>query len=930
MDDSRPHLATCRACGRSHAEDTWDDTAWERIDRHALGERVGPAVSATAPVPDDGCEGGGADGTSAERAAPHAIFVEQNVLVCCNGAYDRAAASGRGEVRLLDLLHVVAGMARLEAWLVAYDIDRDLLRFEIEALEAQSPDRAIPGVTSPATSAAMKRALGEARDGAHRRRAASVGIGDLLLAIVSETIDEAGMLLADHISRQRHRRSGGLRTRRLDGDAALGPLAVDAIGGGSAAVGSTMTGGGRSAVPDDVSHIAGARTASLDSRLEGAADRDLDVGYATARQFGVAWSERDDTNADTAATAANLGMAIRRTLDGPGAAWSSDDFPPVALRSAQADGASVFAGSGLRAPPGATGEIDRSWEVGRSWGGDPSREVDTSSLRSGGAMSVGADQEAARLARTGFAGVYQRGSSGLDDLYRPGEREPSDGWYDPAPPAAVRVGVDLDLGREVRAALATLLERTRTPAMPDTLLIRLAEWQSEMAARLDEQDLKLESIDAQLTGLSVVTSRQSQALPVDADADDALDVTTGTRGPSAPADPDADDEASIDAWRRSAGGNAGRSADAALTASGSANASSSSPGSVGSLQVSAARSSSGSAATTMAGTSSRAEGAARAGAGGKPRPYLDRAAIRNEMRRTASRRRRARASAPSFQPANSSQSSRSGSGSRSQSAAAYESGFERRSGDRTLQDGAMRGIAHRESGAPASSRISSQGGGEPGERMRMSVPVGKLGSGRGDSSPRGGGRETIKAAFLRPPQDDDDSDDIDGGAPQKRFYLSLDDDVVEAPSIGPKTAERLREHGIATVRDLLSVKAAALAQRVGVRHITAERVTSWQHQARLVCTIPWLRGTHAQILVGSGYYAPHSIVTANRDALCTAILRFSTTREGQSVLRSAAPPSLGKIMRWVEQAGMAEPERGDIGMVERGRDEAGAGRSSVG
>ena len=52
-----------------------------------------------------------------------------------------------------------------------------------------------------------------------------------------------------------------------------------------------------------------------------------------------------------------------------------------------------------------------------------------------------------------------------------------------------------------------------------------------------------------------------------------------------------------------------------------------------------------------------------------------------------------------------------------------------------------------------------------------------------------------------------------------------------------------------------------------------------------------------------------SIVAANRDALCTAILRFSTTREGQSVLRSAPPPSLGKIMRWVEQASLAETDR---------------------
>ena len=197
----------------------------------------------------------------------------------------------------------------------------------------------------------------------------------------------------------------------------------------------------------------------------------------------------------------------------------------------------------------------------------------------------------------------------------------------------------------------------------------------------------------------------------------------------------------------------------------------------------------------------------------------------------------------------------------------------------------------------------------------MAVPqqAGRANPGRPELATKQRYKDHLSGGFPRSLADDDEAVDLDGHGPQKRFYLSMDDDIVEAPSIGPKTADRLRAHGIATVRDLLSIKAQALCARVGVRHITAERVTSWQHQARLVCTIPWLRGTHAQILVGSGYYAPHSIVTANRDALCTAILRFSTTREGQSVLRSAPPPSLGKIMGWVEQAAHG---RGRIGRCE--------------
>ena len=85
-------------------------------------------------------DAGAIDSVRDDGVAP-AIAVEPNVLLCCNGAYDRAVQAGASEVGLLDLLHVIASTATLEAWLVAYDIDRDLLRIEIEALEATVAER---------------------------------------------------------------------------------------------------------------------------------------------------------------------------------------------------------------------------------------------------------------------------------------------------------------------------------------------------------------------------------------------------------------------------------------------------------------------------------------------------------------------------------------------------------------------------------------------------------------------------------------------------------------------------------------------------------------------------------------------------------------------------------------------------------------------
>ena len=154
---------------------------------------------------------------------------------------------------------------------------------------------------------------------------------------------------------------------------------------------------------------------------------------------------------------------------------------------------------------------------------------------------------------------------------------------------------------------------------------------------------------------------------------------------------------------------------------------------------------------------------------------------------------------------------------------------------------------------------------------------------------------------------DDNEAEADPNA--KRFYLEIDDDIERAPSIGQRTADRLRPHSIGTVRDLLAADAADLAERVNARHITAQRIEDWQMQARLVCTVPWLRGTHAQLLVGAGYTTPGDICEASPDALSADILKFSATRDGQRILRSGPPPELEKILRWAEFAAQAELER---------------------
>ncbi len=167
-----------------------------------------------------------------------------------------------------------------------------------------------------------------------------------------------------------------------------------------------------------------------------------------------------------------------------------------------------------------------------------------------------------------------------------------------------------------------------------------------------------------------------------------------------------------------------------------------------------------------------------------------------------------------------------------------------------------------------------------------------------------------KAAAAKPAEPDD-TFEPDEPSPEReeeaagngrRFYLTAEQDVVDGPSIGPKTAQRLQAHGVNTVRDLLKADPAALSVLLNARHITPETISAWQDQAMLVCSVPGLRGTHAQLLVGAGYRTGDAIAEAEPDKLCADVLNFATSTAGQRLLRSGEPPDIERIKTWLEAA----------------------------
>ena len=139
-----------------------------------------------------------------------------------------------------------------------------------------------------------------------------------------------------------------------------------------------------------------------------------------------------------------------------------------------------------------------------------------------------------------------------------------------------------------------------------------------------------------------------------------------------------------------------------------------------------------------------------------------------------------------------------------------------------------------------------------------------------------------------------------------RLHLTLAQDIVDAPSIGPKMAERLTPLGLKSVGDLLEADPDTIATRLGYQSVSAQTVRDWQDQTRLVCSVPGLRGTHAQLIVGAGFRTVDAVAAADPQTFCAGVLAYAAGNEGQRILRNGDPPDIERIKSWVNTARSAQ------------------------
>lgn len=135
-----------------------------------------------------------------------------------------------------------------------------------------------------------------------------------------------------------------------------------------------------------------------------------------------------------------------------------------------------------------------------------------------------------------------------------------------------------------------------------------------------------------------------------------------------------------------------------------------------------------------------------------------------------------------------------------------------------------------------------------------------------------------------------------------KFYLELASPVVDAPTIGPKMAEKLQAINIKTVGDLVAADELEIADALSEKGVSKEVVAQWQQQAMLVCRIPNLRGTDAQLLVAAGCTTAESVASMNAASLYATITSVASSKQGQRFLRGGNAPDRQRVEQWIEWA----------------------------
>ncbi|WP_237227054.1 DUF4332 domain-containing protein [Rubinisphaera sp. JC750] len=150
--------------------------------------------------------------------------------------------------------------------------------------------------------------------------------------------------------------------------------------------------------------------------------------------------------------------------------------------------------------------------------------------------------------------------------------------------------------------------------------------------------------------------------------------------------------------------------------------------------------------------------------------------------------------------------------------------------------------------------------------------------------------------------EDDSQDQSRQNGGHDSVYLRMESPIVDAPSIGPKTAARFRKISVNTVQDFLTSEPESIVNRLATRWINLELVISWQQQAQLMCQVPGLRAHDVQLLTGVGVESAYDLAATTVDDLLPLVQEYAVTPDGQRVLRSGKIPDHAEVSEWIQNA----------------------------
>ncbi|MBL8811337.1 MAG: DUF4332 domain-containing protein [Planctomycetaceae bacterium] len=135
-----------------------------------------------------------------------------------------------------------------------------------------------------------------------------------------------------------------------------------------------------------------------------------------------------------------------------------------------------------------------------------------------------------------------------------------------------------------------------------------------------------------------------------------------------------------------------------------------------------------------------------------------------------------------------------------------------------------------------------------------------------------------------------------------KYYLTMDADIVDAPSIGPKTASRFQEIGIRSISEFMNADVNDMAAKFNSRQFSKDVLRDWQDQSRLMLTVPGLRGHDAQLLVAAEIRNRDDLSRADAEQLLYSLDTIVESSEGRRILRDSAPPDLAEVRSWISGA----------------------------